>query len=258
MLKSPNRIKGCAEPFLHLLSCFKISDTMAAPSIWDLPEVDEDLLNRDLAAAERYSAESGADADMSDADDCDQAEDEHPNGEQPGGEQPGDEQPGDEQPGDEQPYGEQPVEFETSAHTVWGRIRAGNPPTFKEVKDILEKIPEKVTMACIDGTGYSGQRKHEDIMVQLLGMQDVHGIVRVMRKAKGDHTLWCFFKADGSSRVLRSGKPEGFLEIEGSIFDAMPRGKNHPAGYMSTHCFLSCAELGKGRPNFVDFVESML
>lgn len=238
------------------------------PSIWDLPEVDEDLLNKDLADAERFSAErSGADADMSDG------EDEQPDGDQSDGEQLEDEQPEDDQADgeqleddqadgdqleDEQPDGQQHGDFETSAHTVWGRIRAGNPPTFKEVKDILEKIPDKVTMACIDGMGYSGHQKHEDIMGQLLGMQDVHGIVRVMRKAKGDHTLWCFFKADGSSRVLRSGKPEGFLEIEGSIFDALPRGKNHPAGYMSTHCFLSCAELGKGRPNFVDFVESML
>jgi hypothetical protein len=180
------------------------------PSIWDLPEVDEAVLEKDLAEV---------DVEV------------------------------------EQPESD-PIE--TSAHTVWGRIQAGNSPTFKEVRDILEKIPDKVTTAAIDADGYSGHAKHEDIMGQLLAMPDVHGIVRVMRRMKGDHTIWCFFKGDGTSRVLRTGKPEGFLGIDESIFDAPCRGKDHPDGYMSNHCFLACVVLGKGRPNFVDFVESLL
>lgn len=229
------------------------------PSIWDLPEVDEELLQRDLAeqsAAEDSDDESdGAPEDPdSAAEDPDSAEEDPDTGmvfEQP--------EPIFEQPGPD-PVAEQPAlaPIETSVHTVWGRMRAGNGPTFREVKDVLEKIPDKVTIAAIDGEGYSGHAKHEDVMGQLLEMPDVCGIVRVMRRLKGDHTLWCFFKADGTFRVLRTGRPEGFLGIAEPIFEAPCRGKDHPDGYMSNHCFLACSELGKGRPNFVDYVESLL
>jgi hypothetical protein len=201
------------------------------PSIWDLPEVDEELLQRDLAeqsAAEESDAEGPVESDA-------------------------------EGPESGMVF-EQPAlgPIDTSVHTVWGRIRAGNGPTFQEVKDVLEKIPDKVTIASIDPSGYSGHAKHEDVMGQLLEMPDVCGIVRVMRRLKGDHTLWCFFKADGAFRVLRTGRPEGFLGIDEPIFDTPCRGSNHPAGYMSNHGFLTCMELGKGRPNFVDYVESLL
>jgi Pentapeptide repeats (8 copies) len=238
------------------------------PSIWDLPEVDEDLLNRDLADADRFDA-AHPDADMSDADlsdaedpdsepaaeDADLSDAEDP--EQPDADlsdadlSDADlsdaEDPDAEQPAAD-PAADQPLE--TSAHTVWGRLRVGNGPTYKEVKDILERVSDKVAIAAIDAAdGYSGLAKHEDIMGQLLEMPDVHGIVRVMRKLKGDHALWCFFKADGSSRVLRTGRPDGFLAVQEPIFDAPCRGSNHPAGYMSNHCF---------RPNFVDYVEALL
>lgn len=123
----------------------------------------------------------------------------------------------------------------------------------------MQKMPTKVTIAAIDRDGgYVGHKRHEDVMGKLLEMEDVRGVVRVMRKTKGDHTLWCFFGDGSKMRVLRTGKPEGFLDVEGSIFDAPTRGKSHPSGYMSTHCFLTCPELGKGRPNFVDLVESVL
>lgn len=215
------------------------------PSIWDLPEVDEELLQRDLAeqsAAEESDAEDPAESDAEDPAESD-AED-----------------PDSGMVFEQPEVLEQPAldPIETSVHTVWGRIRAGNGPTFREVKDILEKIPDKVTIAAIDPSGYSGHAKHEDVMGQLLEMPDVCGIVRVMRRLKGDHTLWCFFKEDGTSRVLRTGRPEGFLGVQEPIFDAPCRGKDHPAGYMSNHCFLACAELGKGRPNFVDYVEALL
>jgi hypothetical protein len=239
------------------------------PSIWDLPEVDEDLLNKDLADADRFDAEH-PDAEMSDSD-SEQPDPEDPDAEDPDAEDPDAEDPDAEQLDPEQldpeeldaeqpdaePVADGPLE--TDPHTVWGRLRVGNGPTFKEVKDILEKVPDKVAIAAIDAAdGYSGLARHEDIMGQLLAMPDVQGIVRVMRKLKGDHTLWCFFKGDGTSRVLRTGRPDGFLAVQGPIFDAPCRGSNHPDGYMSNHGFLSCAELGKGRPNFVDYVEALL
>jgi hypothetical protein len=119
-------------------------------------------------------------------------------------------------------------------------------------------MPDKVAIATIDmAAGYCGSRKHEQVMTMMACMPEVHGVIRVMRKLKGDHALWCFFKADGTSRVLRTGRPEGFLRVAGSIFDAPSRGSYHPDGYMSNHSFLSCMTLGKGRPNFVDFVAQL-
>jgi hypothetical protein len=228
------------------LSRFLRPDTMAVnfPSVWDLPEVDEDLLNKDLADAERFGvAHQPIHDERGDDDHCDEPIDD--DGQLDDGRLDG-----------AGHHCDEPAE--TSVHTVWGRIRAGNPPNYKEVKDVLEMIPDKVAIAAIDAGGYSGHVKHEDIMRRMMAMPHVYGIIRVMRKLRGDHTLWCFFKEDGSSRTLRTGKPEGFLGLRDLIFDAPCRGSNHPDGYMSNHSFLSCADLGKGRPNFVDFVVSML
>lgn len=151
---------------------------------------------------------------------------------------------------------ETPSSSEPNASDIWRKLLKGLSPTFKDAIWVLERSTELASFSCMPGVKMS---KHSETMSVLMKRPEVHGVIRVMRKTKGDHALWCIFGEDGTGVTLRVGTPEVLFKTEGSLLNAETRNKDHPDGALGYTSFLSCKNLSKSkRLNIIDMVEMLL
>ena len=142
---------------------------------------------------------------------------------------------------------------------VWGRIQLDVPVTYEDCRDILLMNESHASISFMHKGGeYVGGKVHEAGIRQLTERPEVLGVIRVMRKVKGEHAIWCLFNVDGANRAVRCKNVDALLSTTVSLFTAPPRRNDDAAGMLGDNSYLSSKVRNGKRANFIDVVEKSM